>query len=104
KLVKAGERKLQITSISNQEISGIYKEEIREGYERYASVSNEFIVLGTFFNDEYRDANIKITAGDGETYEGHLYLDDYNYKVQFYPHEVISPVSNFDGTFHPVLD
>lgn len=104
KLVKVGERKLQITSISNLEITGIYKEEIREGYERYASVSSEFIVSGTFYNDEYQDANIKITAGDGKTYEGHLYLDDYNYRVGFYPHDVISPVSNLDGNFHPVLD
>ncbi len=102
--VKIGERIVEVTSISGQEIRGTYKEEIREGFEKYASNPSEFTFTGTFSGKDHRDANFTMSAGDGKTYEGHLYLDDYSYKIQFYPQEIVSSLGHFDGTFNPVLD
>ncbi|AFM00708.1 hypothetical protein Desde_2370 [Desulfitobacterium dehalogenans ATCC 51507] len=104
-LVKAGERILEITHIDQNGLTGRYQEVYKPNYVGTAGKSEEFSFNATFLSKDMRDARFETAAGDGSNKEGHIYLDDYMGKVNFYINsDYIGMDLMFDSTFNPVLE
>lgn len=102
RFVKIGERKLEITHLSNANISGNYTETYREGYEDYAANKMEFTFSGSTERNS-RDFQIEYTEASGSTQTGHIYIDEYNAKINLWLNRPFENLQ-YDPIFSPVLD
>lgn len=103
KLVKAGERIVQITSIDSQSVSGRYHEEYAQGFEQLASIDKEFNFEGTFEQKSSRNARLTINADSGKTYNGDIYFDEYAGKIYFNVNYLLSR-RGYDSNYSPAFE
>lgn len=105
KFVKAGERILEITQVDENGITGRYHEVYKPGYEDFSNKVEELTFTAIFNNKDLRDARIETTGQNGSNMDGHIYLDDYAGKVNFYINrDNMGMGVMFDSTFNPVLE
>ncbi|HHV63764.1 MAG TPA: hypothetical protein GXX46_01595 [Peptococcaceae bacterium] len=102
RFVKIGERKLEITQLSDTNISGTYTEIYREGYEDYAVNKMEFTFSGSV--ERYsNNFEIEYTDASGTTNTGNIYIDEYNAKINLWLNKPFENLQ-YDPIFSPVLD
>ena len=104
RFVKIGERKLEIIEFSNSQITGKYTEEYKDGYQEYEAEKLEFTFVGTFTNDDYRNASLEITDNSGRVQHGNIFIDEYRAKIELYLDRPYHHPLQYDSTFTPDLD
>ncbi|TWH56233.1 hypothetical protein DesLBE_0427 [Desulfitobacterium sp. LBE] len=105
RLVKAGERILEITNIDQNGITGRYQEVYKADYVSSVNKSEDFTFNAKFLSEDMRDASFEGSAGEGSNREGHIYLDNYMGKINFYINNDYSNMNlMYDSTFNPVLE
>lgn len=103
--MKAGERILEITNIDQNGITGRYQEVYKADYVSSVNKSEDFTFNAKFLSEDMRDASFEGSAGEGSNREGHIYLDNYMGKINFYINNDYSNMNlMYDSTFNPVLE
>lgn len=106
RFVKIGERYLEITLLNDKEVQGNYREELREGFEKYADPNRIYTFKARFNNDE--DTNSAVLEGtteEGNKITGNMHFNGYDGRV--YLNLDRSYNGNFvinDTDFRPAFD
>ncbi len=100
KFTKIGERFVEITSISDKEVSGTYREVLSKGYENYGS--KQFNFKGTFSKD---NPNAEITADSATgTIKGNISIDQMSANIYFNLNDTRRGSVMWDDKFSRVFD
>lgn len=107
KFVKIGERHLEITLFNDKEIQGNYREELKEGFEKYTDPDSSYTFKGRF-NEKDKDANNAVFEGitkEGNKITGDMHFNGNDGRIYinldggYYENGVIN-----DTDFRPDLD
>ncbi|MGI6679655.1 MAG: hypothetical protein ACOX2Q_11595 [Dehalobacterium sp.] len=106
KFVKIGERVLEITSLDKQVVHGSYREELKEGFEKYVNAPNAFTFEARFNNeDSNNNATLEATTAEGSTMTGNIYFDGYSGRISLYLQQGTQANNiRLDYDFRPDLD
>lgn len=106
KFVKIGERHLEITSLNNKDVQGNYREELKEGFEKYADPDSAYTFKARFSNDENtNNAVLEGTTEEGKKITGEMHFNGHDGRIYvnlnggYYSNAVIN-----DTDFRPDLD
>jgi len=106
RFVKIGERHLEITLLNNKEVQGNYREELKEGFEKYAVSDSNYTFKAKFSNE--KDTNNAVLEGiteEGNKVTGDMYFNGYDGRIYlnlnrgYYGNVVIN-----DTDFRPDFD
>jgi hypothetical protein len=108
KYVKIGERHLEITAIDQNQVTGNYREEYKQGFEDYAAMKSPFTFTAQFGQGPNKNsrnsADFQSTSGQSGL-SGVINFDEYGAKINFYINNYNTrALGGFDGMFNPVLD
>lgn len=84
KFVKIGERVLEITSLDKKAAQGNYREELKEGFEEYASSADIFTFEASFDNEDSTHATLEASTEDGSKMSGNMYFDGHSGRISLY--------------------
>lgn len=102
KLVKAGERILDITQMDGEMVVGSYHEEYKQGFDESAAALKEFSFKARFNNDQNHDPfGAELIKESSNDMDGNIRFDPTRGKISFY---FSRPSLNFDSEFNPVLE
>lgn len=106
KFVKIGERFLDITQIDDKKVAGKYYTEYKQGFEEYAGAMSNFEFEAPFEKEQKMSASFEGTTPSSDKVKGHIYLSEYEGRVDFNIDNVNSFGSGmmFDSSFRPDLD
>lgn len=106
RFVKIGERHLEITLLNDKEVQGNYREEIKEGFEKYAEPDSAYTFKARFNNE--KDTNNAVLEGktqEGNKVTGNMHFNGYDGRIYvnldrgYYGNAVI-----YDSDFRPDFD
>ncbi len=106
RFVKIGERRLEITLLDEKEAGGSYREELREGFEKYASPFQPYIFKAKFSDEgDVNNATLEGTTEEGDKVSGSIYFNGYDALIylnisQNQQNSSVIP----DSTFRPDFD
>lgn len=108
KFVKIGERFVDITQINQQSVAGRYYEELKPGFEDYATVKGDIKFTAQFEKGAGRNALLDCTTESGDKVHGNIYMDEERGTVDFYLQMRSSNSSpgglTVNSNFSPVFD
>jgi hypothetical protein len=79
RFVKIGERRLEITLLDEKEAKGHYREELWEGYEKYANSFQSYIFEAKFSDEgDVNNATLEGTTEEGAEVKGTIYFNGYD--------------------------
>lgn len=81
KLVKIGQKFLDITSVTSSGVSGRYYEEYTKGYEDYGTNKKDFKFEAKFEKDNQTNGSFSSISGDG--IKGHISIEQHSAKIYF---------------------
>ncbi|MCR6545534.1 hypothetical protein [Dehalobacterium formicoaceticum] len=84
KFVKIGERVVEITSLDKKAAQGNYREELKEGFEEYASSADIFTFEASFDNEDSNNATLEASTEDGSKMSGNMYFDGHSGRISLY--------------------
>lgn len=108
KFVKVGERFIEITHIDNQSVAGRYYEELKPGFENYATRKSDIKFDAQFEKGAGRNAVFDYMTESGGKAHGSIYMDEDQGKVNFNLHVGSSDSTigglTVDSNFSPDLN
>ena len=105
RFVKVGERHLEITLLNKSEVQGNYREELKEGFEKYADPDSNYTFKARFTDEnDTNNATLEGTTEEGNKITGDIYFNGYEGLI--YLSRVRSHHGNviYDNDFRPAFD
>lgn len=96
---------LKITSMNHQDVQGSYREELKEGFEKYASKNSAYTFKARFSDKDANDAAFEGITDSGNKITGSMHFNGFDGRIYlnlnqgYYGNEVI-----YDTDFRPAFD